>query len=214
MIEDIFYFDDEKILRLANQTVDGAIISSTAEREVSASGSTTAKVGWAFGSLFELLGIGKLDVEASKTQGRGEVLKQTSTNQRSSEGAYQAIVAHLRSEHRLHRDLDAAKIAIAASGGSVFCEVIGAFVPAGYDSGAFDEWRKVANRTGMLVTALSADRRITMGMSLSKIIDLRSPHIGKTSHLAVMTRGRGAVPLRVFGRFDGFYIKPLVATHL
>lgn len=213
MIEDIFYFDHELVDRLSNQGRDSGLKGTTSERQVSTSNTVSGKGVLGLGSLLAMLGIAKAEGEASAANTRGRMLRKIDVVERTPEATYQSVLDQLVLGQRLLKDLDLAQRAAVAAGGSVFCQISGKFIPAGLvsEDGA---WRLIANRNAMLVSSPAAHPSVTMGMSLTKIVGLRRPHIDEISHLAMEVRALGGIPLKVFGRFDGHYIKPIVATHL
>jgi hypothetical protein len=212
MINDILYFDSEGVASLAGQLPNAGLRGFTQQNEVESSTVEGIKPKFSLGKMMETIGLPTIEIGGELSNSHRHKSGRNENYEIPIEQVYSKLVAALSGKQQLFRNLDAARLASAARGGSVFCDLAATFRPS--SSPASDRWREEANERGYLILTVDNDPLVRMGMSLRKLRGIPPEGIGATSHLAIGMRGLGGLRLSVFGRFDGTgYIKPFVVSH-
>jgi hypothetical protein len=205
-MDEYLYLDKEGIDSLYAQRSEMVkeSVRESAEKSGKVSGSINPKVQ--IGNLLALLGLGKIEIQSTAALDRQSKKASETTYSIQSENKLPAILEHLNEASLLYDSVESA-LADGTSGKRTFCVFAESLILADWNAQAPDQWRKKANKEGMLVFHLKDNAGVTMGMSLSKT----TMHgvINLTSHFAISARGSdGLFTFKVFGAMQRGYIKP------
>jgi hypothetical protein len=210
-MDEVFYFDDEAVLSLANQGSRAGLTGYSVEGGRTASTEGRIRTSLRLSGLLRAFGLGgDLGGEGARKAEAKSARREDFVIPR--EVHYLDVVRSLQTGGRLATNLRSAWREASSTGRSAFFSVEHRFVPEGRL--ADDEWIDNANRAEFLMLVDTPDRQFRMGMSLSKVVGAHGGHILPVGHLAFRLRRLEGRLLKIFGSVDeSRYIKPFVVCY-